>query len=336
MNSLPQTLAKPNYRTALQQVYDVVEQDLLAAEAILDQNLRSRQPFVNELIRHSFHLGGKRLRPILLLLFGKSLGEVHQDHHLLAAVVEMIHTATLVHDDILDEADVRRHLPTVNARWNNEASVLTGDYLFSQAFYLVSTLNTTTACQWIGQATNEVCAGELSQIDHRGDLELKEADYLKIIEAKTASLCACCCRLGVLASEGSEEQLAAADQFGRSLGIAFQIADDLLDLTGEEEKAGKSLGTDLEKQKLTMPMIRLLEVSQQSQREEILYLLEKDPVELRTKLGAWFRQSDALNYTHQRAMEFAKTAQSALAAFPAGEARERLERLSQLVVHRTR
>ena len=177
---------------------------------------------------------------------------------MLAAVVEMIHTATLVHDDVLDEASLRRHRETINARCDNEASVLVGDFLFTHAFYLASSLETTFACQTIGRATNIVCEGELRQIHSRGNFALTEAEYLAIIEAKTAELCACCCRLGAHYAGATPHVEDALDRFGRNLGIAFQIADDLLDLVGDEDSMGKSLGTDLEKQKPTLPLIRLL------------------------------------------------------------------------------
>ena len=181
-------------------------------------------------------------------------------HPVLAAVVEMIHTATLVHDDILDEAMVRRHAATVNAEWGNETAVLLGDYLFTHAFHLAASLDSTRACRWIGHATNKVCEGEMQQVHHRGNLDLDEGDYFAIIEGKTAELTAVSCRLGASYAGAPEATVAALDRYGRNLGIAFQIADDVLDIWGEERVTGKSLGTDLEKQKLTLPVIHLLRV----------------------------------------------------------------------------
>ncbi|HEV3021649.1 MAG TPA: polyprenyl synthetase family protein, partial [Pirellulales bacterium] len=203
------------------------------------------------LVQHGFRLGGKRLRPALVLLAAKAVGEITHEHLVLAAVVEMIHTATLVHDDVLDDAAMRRHLDTVNVRWGNQTSVLLGDYLFTHAFHLASTLDTTFACRTIGRATNRVCEGELRQIDTQGRLSLTEAEYLDIIAAKTGELCACACRLGAhYAGAGTalEDRLA---HYGRDLGIAFQIVDDLLDLEGDESTIGKSLGTDLDQCKST-------------------------------------------------------------------------------------
>ena len=162
----------------------------------LQNELHSEHPRSYAVIRHGLGLGGKRLRPALLLLAGQAVGRLVDEHIVLAAVVEMIHTATLVHDDVLDEAAVRRHVDTVNARWNNETSVLLGDFLFTHAFYLSSTLDSTYACRTIGRSTNIVCDGELRQTLSSGDVNLSEEDYLAIVEAKTAELCACCCELG--------------------------------------------------------------------------------------------------------------------------------------------
>src|SRR5581483_403973 len=214
-------------------------------------------PGIAPLLAHVRNYRGKRLRPALLLLTARACGRVTAAHHTLAAVVEMIHTATLVHDDVLDEAAVRRHLDTVNARWNNQSSILLGDFLFSHAFYLASTVGV-FACRQIGRATNTVCEGELRQVTSQGDLALAERDYLSIIEAKTAELCACCCTLGAHYSRAETGVVKAMGRYGRYLGIAFQIIDDVMDLIGDEGLAGKSLGSDLEQQKLTLPLIRLL------------------------------------------------------------------------------
>src|SRR5262249_25288331 len=207
---------------------------------------------------HLQHYRGKRLRPALLLLTARACGRVTPAHHTLAAVAEMIHTATLVHDDVLDDAALRRHVQTVNAGWGNQTSILLGDYLFTHAFHLSSTIGDARACELIGEATNRVCEGELHQVCERGNLDLTEAEYLDIIDGKTAELTSCCCRLGALYSGATTGVVEQLSRYGRWLGVAFQIADDLLDLVGEERTTGKSLGTDLDQQKLTLPLIYLL------------------------------------------------------------------------------
>src|SRR4029077_20314334 len=204
--------------------------DLDEVERILRQTLESARPGVAELVAHLAHYKGKRLRPALLLLVAQACGTVTPAHHLLAAVTEMIHTATLVHDDVLDHAAVRRHVPTVNALWGNQASILLGDFLFTHAFHLSSTLDDVRACRIIGESTNRLCEGELHQVCRRGCLDLSADEYFDIIDAKPAELTACSCKLGALFADVSEDVIEHLTNYGRSLGIAFQIADDLLDL----------------------------------------------------------------------------------------------------------
>ncbi|HVX15334.1 MAG TPA: polyprenyl synthetase family protein [Pirellulales bacterium] len=319
----------------LKLLYEPVRDELEEVEELLRSEARSRFPAVDELVKHSFRLGGKRLRPALLLLAGKAVNStVGREHVVLAAVVEMIHTATLVHDDVLDEAAVRRHLDTVNARWNNQASVLLGDFLFSHAFYLASTVGSVFACQRIGRSTNIVCEGELRQVANRGNLSLSEDEYLSIIEAKTAELCACCCRLGAHYAEAQPPVADALENYGRYLGIAFQIADDLLDLVGDEGTAGKSLGTDLAQQKLTMPLIRLLSRLDERDQRRVLGLLQQPAAERRNELQKWLDGSDALDYTRAQARAYARRAVDELCVLPAGRERSTLERLGRFVVER--
>lgn len=319
----------------LKLLYDPIREELGEVEAILRKETASRFPEVDPLLRHSFRLGGKRLRPALLLLTARAVGgQISREHLILAAVVEMIHTATLVHDDVLDEASVRRHLETVNARWNNQSSVLLGDFLFSHAFYLASTVGSTFACQSIGRSTNIVCEGELRQVANGGNLLLSEDQYLSIIDAKTAELCACCCRLGAHYASANVEMVEALEKYGRDLGIAFQMVDDLLDLVGEEDAAGKSLGTDLAQQKMTLPLIRLAGQLNGSRRRHFLQLLSGPPVERRAELQSWLDASDALDYTREQAQAYARRATAQLSILPVSPEREILERLGRFVVER--
>ena len=222
----------------------LVAGDLDQVEAIFTAALAPYRSQFGSLIEHLRHYRGKRLRPLLLLLTAKACGNVHHAHHVLGAVVEMIHTATLVHDDVLDEADTRRHVRTMNADHGNKISILLGDLLFTNAFHQTSTLGEARACRWIGEATNNVCAGELRQISERGNLHLREEDYFAIIEGKTAALTECCCRLGAVYAGAEPDVIEQMAAYGRHLGIAFQIADDVLDLVGHEGTVGKTLGTD--------------------------------------------------------------------------------------------
>jgi octaprenyl-diphosphate synthase len=327
------TAARPPDPGLLKALFAPVDAELAAVEQILRRELRNPHPFVDELVRYGCLLGGKRLRPALLLLTAKALGKVTAEHLTLGAVVEMIHTATLVHDDVLDEAHMRRHLATVNARWDNEASVLLGDYLFTHAFYLASTLPSVLGCRLIGRATNIVCEGELRQKGSRGNFLLSESEYLEIIEAKTAELTAVSCRLGAVFAGAAENVADEMDGFGRDLGIAFQIVDDLLDVQGEEKTTGKSLGTDLEKQKPTLPVIRALEVASDDDRQAMIELLTSD--ERRTELlTPYLSRYAAVDYARQRAKSFATRAKSRLRTLPDGPAKDVLSATTAFVLSR--
>jgi octaprenyl-diphosphate synthase len=245
-------------RLRLAALYLPIAQDLEASEVIYREELKSRIPFVQQLVDHAARFQGKRLRPTLLLLSAQACGGVRPIHHQLAAVVEMIHTASLVHDDILDDAMVRRHAATINVEWGNEPAVLLGDYLFTHAFHLAAATGSTVACQWIARATNRVWEGEMTQTHHRGNLELDELTYFDIIRGKTAELTAVSAALGAYFADSDPLVVEALEAYGTNLGIAFQIVDDLLDILGDERNTGKSLGTDLDKTKLTLPIIRFL------------------------------------------------------------------------------
>lgn len=315
-------------------LFDSIRGDMQKVEELLRLQLRSADPYVDQLVKHGFRLGGKRLRPALLLLAGMACGTLGPHHITLAVVMEMIHTATLIHDDVLDEAALRRHLDTVNAKWGNKSGVLLGDFLFSHAFYLAATTDDAFACRVIGRSTNIVCEGEMRQINSRGRLELTEAEYISIIDAKTAELCACCCRLGAHFAGATDEQEEAAARYGRNLGIAFQIVDDLLDLEGDEVVTGKSLGSDLEQLKPTLPLIRLLSKLGPEQRRTLEAELITDAGDRRSRLNPWLVASDALSYTRATAQRYASAAQTDLLSLPTGPHRDVLHRLAESVLRR--
>jgi octaprenyl-diphosphate synthase len=305
--------------------------DVEEADRIFDRTLAAyRSPF-GPLIEHLRHYRGKRLRPALLLLTAKACGKVTDAHRTLAAAVEMIHTATLVHDDVLDEADLRRHLPTVNAEWGNKVSILLGDMLFTHAFHLTSTVNR-RACELIGAATNRVCAGELRQVSERGNLTLSEADYFGIIEGKTAALTECCGRLGALYAGATEDAATRLASFGRNLGLAFQIADDLLDLTGTEEKTGKTLGSDLAQQKLTLPVIHCLYKLPVGDAEPLRAAIRGDGNGY--NIATALERTQSLVYARRKAEEFARAARRELECLPRSECRAILESLCDWSVRR--
>ncbi len=319
----------------IKSLYAPIQAELAEVEDILRSELRSQHPVVDEVVRYGGRLGGKRLRPALLLLTARAIGKVTRDHLMLAAVVEMIHTATLVHDDVLDEADKRRHLATVNARWNNETSVLLGDYLFTHAFYLASTLGSTLACRTIGQSTNIVCEGELRQTGNQGRYDLSEDEYISIIDSKTAELCACCCHLGSTFADASEDLVEGMTRYGRYLGIAFQIADDLLDLVGDEDHTGKSLGTDLDKQKPTLPFIHVWQEASSRERESLTAILDGPVAARRSLLAPWFDRFNAIDYARDKAQEYATNARRELDLLRDSPAKTVLSQITHFVVARS-
>jgi octaprenyl-diphosphate synthase len=319
---------------ALRTLYVPIAKELEQVENLLHQELRSDHPFVDQMVKHGFRLGGKRLRPALLLLTGCACGSLQSKHYVLGAVVELIHTATLIHDDVLDEATIRRHLDTVNARWDNEASVLLGDYLFARSICLAGTLDDLYATKMLSSTAKMMCEGELRQIENRGNYDLNENQYISIIGSKTAELIACCCRLGAYYAGANTETLEAMGRFGHNLGVAFQIADDMLDLLGDQDTVGKSLGTDLLKQKATLPLIRLLDQSTSKERSNLISILSDSGNHRLAVLRKWFDRSDAISYARNRAVAFARLAAAELGGLSPGPALDSLRGLTEFVVNR--
>ena len=331
------TVGPPAVRTSFSRpagsLFGPVAADIEESDRIFTATLAQyRSPF-GPLIQHLKHYRGKRLRPALLLLTAKACGKIVPAHHTLAAAVEMIHTATLVHDDVLDEAELRRHIPTVNAGWGNKVSILLGDMLFTHAFHLTSTVDV-RACRIIGDATNRVCAGELKQVCERGNLELTEADYFAIIEGKTAALTECAARLGALYAGASEEVAERMANFGRGLGVAFQIADDLLDLTGNERTAGKTLGTDLEQRKLTLPVIHCLNALPRSEAAKLRALIEDGDANIGECVLAALEKTGSVADARRRADEIVRQARQELECLPRSESRTILEAMTEWCIRR--
>lgn len=290
---------------------------------------------VNSLCLHVGRYHGKMLRPLLVLLSGlavdPSMLRPKDAHRTVAGVVELIHLATLVHDDILDEAAFRRGGDSINRLHGVETSVMLGDYLISNAFHLCSTLGNPAINLLLGRTTNTLCEGEVVQLHHRGDLDLDEQTYMEIVARKTASLIAASCELGALLARDEPASRQAMAGYGKSLGIAFQITDDLLDLDGQEHLVGKPVGRDLAKGKLTLPTIRALAAAHGTKKSQIIDLIQRhDRVALREVLerGGWI---EAARVT---AADLVTSARQRLGVLPDSPARAMLHVLANGVLDR--
>lgn len=313
---------------------DCISGELVAVEKRFHDELKSDLRCVNTLVTHVSRFRGKMLRPMLVLLSGKATGQLSDAHITVATVVEMVHMATLVHDDVLDEAELRRKGATINHLRGNEAAVLLGDYLISHSYHLCSSLDSQHASRVIAATTNQVCEGELLQIDNRNNIDLTEKTYFDIITRKTASLCAACCSLGATLAGGTPEQVAALERFGLSIGIAFQIQDDILDIVGDTGTVGKTLGIDVEKGKMTLPTIHFMQTAPQEHRALLRSLLldrEPDQVE---KIRNLILPTDSIQYARDRARELVDRARSALLELPDSEARRVLDTMAEFVISR--
>ena len=313
---------------------ECIGDELRAVDRVFAEELASDLPCVNVLVKHVSRFRGKMLRPLLLLLSGKACGRLTDAHVTLAAVVEMVHMATLVHDDVLDEAELRRKGATINHLRGNEAAVMLGDYLISHSYHLCSGLDSQLASRLIARTTNRVCEGELLQIDNRNNLDLTEETYLEIISRKTASLCATCCLLGSKFAGAPEARVGQLEVYGLSLGIAFQIQDDILDLVGDEGTVGKTLGSDVEKGKMTLPMIHFLRTAPQEHRSLLRSLLQSSDADKAERIRNLMLPSPSLDYARGRAREFVERARGALLTLPDTEARRVLDAMAGFVVSR--
>lgn len=315
--------------------------ELRAVEDRFHLELRSELRCVNTLVKHVSRFRGKMLRPMLVLLSGKAAGQTSDAHITLATVVEMVHMATLVHDDVLDEAELRRKGATINHLRGNEAAVLLGDYLISHSYHLCSSVDAAAhdlpaqyASRLIARTTNQVCEGELLQIDNRNNIDLDEKTYYQIISYKTASLCAACCSLGATFAGATPKQVKAMEQYGLSIGIAFQIQDDILDLIGDVDTVGKTLGIDIEKGKLTLPIIHFLQNAPLEHRQLLRSLLSDRDPDRAEKIRNLILPSQSIVYARQAATQWIDSARQALQELPDSEPRQVLDTIAQFIINR--
>ena len=319
---------------AFAEVQALAAAEMGAVDALIRGRLASDVVLINQISEHIVAAGGKRLRPMLTVIAARALGYGGQAHHQLAAIIEFIHTSTLLHDDVVDESDLRRGRKTANALWGNAPSVLVGDFLYSRSFQLMVELDSMPVMRVLADTTNRIAEGEVLQLLHVGNPDTTEADYLRVIERKTAVLFAAATRLSaMLAGAGAAQQDALAG-FGMSLGMAFQIADDVLDYTADAAALGKNLGDDLAEGKATLPLIHALAHCAPARRETLARIVRECDVDALPEVLAAIRECGSLDYSRQVAQRHARAAEAALAGLPDNRWSQALHALARYSIER--
>ena len=308
--------------------------DMAAVDALIRRRLSSDVALVNQVAEHIVAAGGKRLRPMLLLLAARALGHGGADAHQLAAVIEFIHTATLLHDDVVDESDLRRGRKTANALFGNAASVLVGDFLYSRSFQLMVELERLPVMKLLADTTNAIAEGEVLQLLHIRNPDTDEAAYLKVIERKTAVLFAAATRIGALLADADEAVQQRLYDYGMALGYAFQIADDVLDYSADEAALGKHLGDDLAEGKATLPLIHAIQHSNAAVRERLRVIVENGDIDAMPEVLAAIETTGGLEYSLRRAETYAAAAEAALEGLAENDAVAALRGLARYAVRR--
>ncbi|MCD6526260.1 MAG: polyprenyl synthetase family protein [Desulfuromonas sp.] len=322
----------------MERVLKMLEAEMALVEQQFRHDLDSEVTLIRKVGEYVLASGGKRMRPMLVLLAARLTGYQGDKQVGVASVVEFIHTATLLHDDVVDSADLRRGAATANTVWGNEASVLVGDFLFSKSFSLMVRTGSLPILQALSDATTMMAEGEVLQLISTCDLDLSEELYIQVVRDKTAVLIAAACRCGgVLGDVGSDMEQALND-FGMDLGIAFQFMDDALDYIADEAEFGKACGHDLEEGKMTLPLIETLRHCSDDERGQVEEIVEKELLsddDLATVI-ALITRYDGIDYTRKRAQQLVDSAKKRLAVFPDGEAKQALEILADYVVSRSK
>ena len=308
--------------------------DMARVDALIRKRLASEVVLINQIAEHIIGAGGKRLRPMLVLLAAQACNYRGHQHVLLAAVVEFIHTATLLHDDVVDESDLRRGRKTANALWGNAASVLVGDFLYSRSFQMMVEADNMRVMHLLADTTNQIAEGEVLQLLNVHNPDTDEAAYLRVIERKTAVLFAAATRLGGLLAGVSAAQEQALADFGLNLGFAFQIADDVLDYVSDAGTLGKNIGDDLAEGKVTLPLIYATQLASPAQATSLRRAIQSGGLDSLDNIVAAIRDSGAIERARERAQAYADTAKSALSALPPGTARTALIALADYALRR--
>jgi octaprenyl-diphosphate synthase len=302
----------------IQDVFSAYKEDLQEVEKYLNRHITSEVKLIPEVSHHLIGSGGKRFRPLLLLICAGLCGYKGNNRFPMAAVMEFIHTATLLHDDVIDQAIIRRGKTSANNIWGNAASVLVGDFLYSKSFTLMTEIENIAILKMMSEVTNVMSEGEVFQLMKCGDVKMTEEEYLTIIEKKTAVLISAACACGTILGSASEEQISALTQFGRNIGMAFQITDDTLDYMAKEKEFGKSIGKDLEEGKITLPLIYALKKCTAKERKIIKELMVRKKASqkaVRQILG-FIQKYNGIDYSLKCAANFISDAKARLNLFP--------------------
>lgn len=332
-------MATPTLERVLKErVAALVGDDLAEVEVEIRRELSSPVPLIQEMGGYIAGAGGKRLRPILLLLAARLADYRGPRAVRLACVVELLHTATLIHDDVVDQAPLRRGHPSANARWGDDASVLVGDHLYSKSFAMLVRDNDRAVMETLARATVSMTEAEVFQLQLKRSGLTSEADYVRIITQKTASFISACCRIGALLGAVAPAQTEALTRYGLDIGIAFQISDDALDFTADQARLGKAIGADLREGKRTLPLIAMLERVPTAEAEQVRAALRRrtlDAAEI-DDIRRLVLEHDGVGYARARALAFAQAAKADLEAFAPSEERETLSLVADFVVDRDR
>lgn len=317
------------------QILAPVAADMQAVDAVIRARLDSDVVLIRTIAEYIVGAGGKRLRPALLLLVARALGYRGGHHHLLAAVIEFIHTATLLHDDVVDESDLRRGRPTANAEFGNAASVLVGDFLYSRAFQMMVEADNMRVLRILADATNRIAEGEVLQLLNVHDASVDEARYMAVVERKTATLFEAAARIGATIAGADAAVEAQCGRYGAALGTAFQIVDDVLDYSGQSEDIGKRLGDDLREGKVTLPLIHALAHAPAADRATIEAAIAAGNGDF-ARIAAIVRAAGSIDYAQRRAQTLSDTARAAVLTLPDSVFRASLLDLNSFALQRDR
>jgi octaprenyl-diphosphate synthase len=317
----------------IERIRNCISDDLLATDQLILSRLSSDVLLINQIGQHIIHSGGKRVRPLVLLLAARACGYKGKEHHTLAAVIEFIHTSTLLHDDVVDEADTRRGKATANANWGNAASVLVGDFLYSRSFQMMVEPGILRVLDIMAEATNTIAAGEVLQLLNCNDPDTDETRYREVIYRKTAKLFEAATRLGAVLADTPQWEDALAN-YGKELGNAYQLIDDVLDYTANEIELGKSLGKDLSEGKPTLPLIYALQRATSEEQQLIRTAIEQGDDEHLAQITAIIRRTGAIEDTKAQALLASQAAVNALSVLPDSPQKQALIDLAHLAVGR--